>query len=339
MPVLAQTAYLYPGFAELHQPVTLPQGQWTWFPDKTLAGLLVDGTVRLLGVREERRLWRGSAITFYYEGSGEAQLAYLTRGLSYSIYYDLDVDSGSLVGWARVNNRLEQPLSFDHLTFVAGEVPLEVGGHPIMSKAARAYDKMALEAPVPAPEPVYAGSGGGVFRYELADPPVFEPGLTEIPFVRGRTEPVFTWKYSGGFVRSSWLEFQRGYTFMAPAALAGGLVNLRDGGVLLGQTYMSEHPKGEKVQLWLGRDPEGRAERRFEVLKDERKEKAYRVTTSIRNPRSEPVRVEISERFNAREVVLKLPDGAVRTPQGYSIEFTLAPGESREFMYTATLRY
>jgi len=335
----AAKGYLYPGFAEIHDDVLLPPSNWTWFPDDTLSSSLVDGTVRLLGVEELRRVWRKGAITFYYNGSGSAQLAYLTRGLGYGLYYNLDVDSGKLVGWARVSNRLQKPLRFDELTFIAGEVPLRAGNAPVMAKSARAYDVMEAAAPAAAPLPEYSGSGGGVFRYVLKDPPAFEPGTTEIPFLRASSSPVYTWSYAGGFVRGNKVLFNRGYTFEAPAALAGGLVNIRDRGVLLGQTYMNEQAKGSKVQLWLGSDPEGKAERQVTVLKDERKEKAYRVTTTVSNPRDTPVRVEINEGFSAREVSISLPPDARRTPGGYSIEFLLAPGAKRSFSYTVTLRY
>ena len=336
---LANSGYLYPGFAEIHEEVSLPASNWTWFPDSALSGSLVDGTVRLLGVEELRRVWRKGVVTFYYNGSGAAELAYLTRGLGYDLYYNLDVDSGKLVGWAKVNNRLEKALRFDQITFVAGEVPLRAGNARIMKKSARSYDAVEMAAAAPAPMPEYSGSGGGVFRYVLKDPPVFEPGVTEIPFLRASSSPVYTWSYNGGFARGRKIRFNRGYTFEAPAALAGGLVNIRDRGVLLGQAYMNEQSKGSKVQLWLGRDPEGTAERQVTVLKEERRERAYRVTTTVSNPRDTLVRVEIAEGFNAKEIVLSLPRGAERTPNGYRLEFTLAPGTDKTFTYTVTLRY
>ncbi|WP_457630620.1 hypothetical protein [Oceanithermus sp.] len=335
----ASRGYLYPGFAEIHEDVNLPPGSWSWFPSNALAGSLVDGTVRLLGVEEQRRTWRKGVVTFFYDGAGQAQLAYLTRGLGYSLYYDLDVDSGRLTGWAKIDNRLNEPLSFDHLTFVAGEVQLRAGGAPAMDKAARAYEgEMAMAAPAPA-MPEYAGSAGGVFRYELDEPPVLEAGVTELPFIRESADVIYTWTYNGGFTRGERVVFQRGYRFEAPAPLAGGLVNIRDRGVLLGQAYMEETASGGVVQLRLGRDPEGIARRVVTVLKDTRKEKAYRVTTTVSNARRTPVRVEIRESFSAKEVVLDLPKGARRTSRGYAIEFILAPGAERSFTYTVTLRY
>ncbi|ADR36198.1 hypothetical protein Ocepr_0741 [Oceanithermus profundus DSM 14977] len=333
----AQQAFVYTGFAEIHEPIRLPAASWTWFPDAELSGSLVDGTVRLLGVEETRRVWRGGAVIFFYEGAGAAQLAYLTRNLGYSLYYDLDADRGRFVGWSKIENRLGRPLAFERLTFVAGEVPLRSGGAPVMSKSARglALDAVAEAAPMPS----YAGSGGGVYRYVLENPPTLEVGVNELPFLKADLDPVYTWRYQGSFAPVERIAFTRGYTFTAPAALAGGMVNVRADGVLLGQAYMQDAAKGSRVQVWLGADPEGRAERRIDVLKDERKEKAYRVRTTLRNPRSRPVRVELVEGFSARELVLKLPPGAERTPQGYRYVVTLKPGEAREFVYTVTLRY
>ncbi len=335
---VAQEAYVYPHFAEVQEPVRLPGGSWTWFPDADLSRSLVDGTVRLLGVKELRRVWRNGTITFFYGGSGDARLAYLTRNLLYGLYYDLDVDTGALVGWAKVRNGLGRPLALRQLTFVAGEVPLRSGAAPVMAKSVRSMplDAMAEEA---APVPQFSGSGGGVYRYVLKNPPVLEPGVNELPFLRGATEPVYTWRYRGGFALGKLLELTRGYTFEAPAELAAGLVNLRDHGVFLGQTMLRDSAKGAQVQLWLGADPEGKATRRISVLKDERKEKAYRVVTVVENPRELPVRVEFEEFFNARETTLKLPAGAERTPRGYRFVFALRPGEQRTFAYTVNLRY
>ncbi|WP_287372556.1 hypothetical protein [Oceanithermus sp.] len=333
----AQQAFVYNGFAEIHEPVRLPAASWTWFPDAELSGSLVDGTVRLLGVEETRRVWRGGAVTFFYEGAGAAQLAYLTRNLGYSLYYELDADRGRFVGWSKVENRLGRPLAFERLTFVAGEVPLRSSGAPTMAKSARGLvmEDVAEGAPMPS----YAGSGGGVYRYVLDSPPTLEAGVNELPFLKADIDAVYTWRYQGSFAPTKRIAFTRGYTFTAPAALAGGLVNVRADGILLGQAFMQDAAKGSRVQVWLGADPEGRAARRVEVLKDERKEKAYRVRTTLRNPRGQPVRVELGEGFSARELVLKLPPGGERTPQGYRYVVTLKPGEVREFAYTVTLRY
>ena len=61
--------------------------------------------------------------------------------------------------------------------------------------------------------------------------------------------------------------------------------------------------------------------------------------TVLKNPRNEPVRIELVEFFSARQIALKLPSGAERTPQGYRLELVLKPGETRTFDYTVTLRY
>ncbi|WP_457632295.1 hypothetical protein [Oceanithermus desulfurans] len=334
----AQQAFVYTDFAEVHEPVELPGGSWTWFPDEALAGSLVDGTVRLLGVEETRRLWRGGAVTFFYRGAGSAQLAYLTRNLGYSLYYDLDVDRGRLVGWSKIDNRMERALKLERLTFVAGEVPLRAGQAPVMEGKLMARG-LAADVAAEAPAPVYAGSGGGVFRYVLDRPPTLEPGVNELPFLKTDVKPVYTWRFQGSFAQVSKLSFVRGYTLTAPAELAGGLVNVRVDGVLVGQAFLRDAARGSRVQVWLGADPEGKATRNIEVLKDERKEKAYRVRTVLKNPRNEPVRIELVEFFSARQIALKLPSGAERTPQGYRLELVLKPGETRTFDYTVTLRY
>lgn len=78
--VQAQESVVYRGFAELRQPQTLPQNEWTWEPGEALFKSLVPGTLRLIGVIEQSRrvqvaaqqnpltAYVGKELQFYWEG-------------------------------------------------------------------------------------------------------------------------------------------------------------------------------------------------------------------------------------------------------------------------------
>lgn len=276
-------------------------------------------------------------VLFGYRGQGSATLAYLTRGLSWGLRYSLEVGrsedgtaTGELTGWAVLNNSLSQTFNFSRVDLVAGSVPLLEGGlaAPVPMAAPMARSSLSMDAAVGAE---YLGESSGVYRYRLAGAVQLEPGQTELPFLKTRLTPVFYWRYNGSFSGSSELRFERGYRIEAPDNLAGGIVTLRDGGVMVGQSSLGDVGKGLEARLSLGQDPEGRAERKVETLSQGR----YRVTLTLRNPKTYPVEFEIGENFDSRGV-LDFPN-ATRTPEGYRLRLTLRPGEVKVLTYALTL--
>jgi len=82
----AQEVVVYPGFAEVKEPVVLPPSAWVYLAGEKLARM-VPGSLRLLGVEEEERLFQGTAVLFRYRGEGRAWLRYLYTGLSGEVFY------------------------------------------------------------------------------------------------------------------------------------------------------------------------------------------------------------------------------------------------------------
>lgn len=268
-------------------------------------------------------------VIFRYQGQGSATLGYLSRGLSWRLRYTLE--SNDLTGWASLQNGLGIAQRFRQVELVAGAVPLLEGG-------------IAVPKAVPAPAPEarsmaadeglgaeFAGEAGGTFRYRLPGEVNLEPGLTELPFIRTQVQPTYTWTYAGGFNTGSEIRFQRGYRFAAPENLAAGVVSIRDQGVFVGQAALSDTAKGNPVRLSLGPDPDGKAERKLEQLA----QNSFRVTTTVKNPKTYPLEVEISE-FFPRPFTLE-GAGLEKTPEGYRVRFSLNPGQSRTLTYTVTL--
>ncbi|MCL6527688.1 MAG: hypothetical protein K6T57_12505 [Thermaceae bacterium] len=265
----------------------------------------------------------GPKITFRYQGSGPARLSYLTRAVSWNLRYTLE--NGELVGWASLNNSLDRAVQLGRTELVAGVVPVVEGRGMPLGRTPGAAPMMADLAMAE-----FVGEAGGTYRYKLPGEITLEPGSLELPFLRSRVAPVYLWRYQGGFSSAQELTFARGYRFQAPENLAAGTVSLREGSTFVGQASMPDTAKGGEVRLILGPDPEGRALRRLEP----RAQNTYRVITTVQNPKTYPIEVELGESF-PQPFTLEI-QGAERTPEGYRLKFTLAPGQSRTLEYTVT---
>jgi hypothetical protein len=288
----------------------------------------------------------GPRVTFLYQGAGAATLAYLTRALTWSLRYTLE--DGELTGWATLTNALGRPLQLGRTELVAGSVPLLEGGFNVPAPRPETRMLQAAPAMADATEAEFVGEAAGTYRYRLPGVVRLEPGLTELPFMRARVQPVYLWRLQTGFSTERELAFVRGFRFVAPENLAAGVVSIREQGVFVGQAGTSDTAKGNNVTLMLGPDPEGRATRQVEQQARNR----FRVTTSVRNPKSYPIEVEIQEMMpqpftlevldsasgQTANAAVQPGEGLERTPEGYRIRFTLAPGQSRSYVYTLTLQ-
>ena len=318
---------LYPAFAEIAEPVRIEHGVFVWQPGERVAAQRVEDLVWMTGVEVQRRVWRKGALWVFAHGD-RGVLHHLTRGLSGSVRYALEVEKGRLSAWLRVRNALDMPIEVEELRFISGTVPLAGGHRPLPAKA------MARAAS--AEEGAFSGSGGGVFRYRLSGPLLLEPEVTELPLFALPVRPAFYWRYRGPFQKGERLFFRRGYRFQTPKPLATGLLDLFSGEDFLGRVRVPDTYAGERIELELGPATRARSERRIEVLRETPELARYRVTTTVENPGEEAVEVEIVETFHADAVELELPEGE-RRPGGYRVTFLLAPSEAHTYRFQVTL--
>lgn len=323
---------LYPHFAEVAEPVRIERGVYVWQPAGKVAEARIEDLVWLTGAKVQRRVWRGGSLWFFAEGE-RGVLHHLTRGLSGSLRYTLEVDTGRLRAWIRVRNGLGVPLEVAELRFVSGAVPLF--GAP---RTGERMEALAARAAKSDEAPVFAGSTGGVFRYRLRGPVVLEPELTELPLFELTVKPRLYWRYSGAFQRGRRIPFRRGYRFAPEKPLAKGTVDLFAGGDFIGRLGLPDTFAGEPVGLALGPASRARSERRIEVLAERADLRRYRVLTEVQNLGDEPAWVEIEEYFRADAVELKLSEGE-RRPRGYRVTFALPPGGTHRYRYEVVLRY
>jgi len=314
---LAQEVVVYPGFAEIQEPVVLPPAAWVFLGGERLSRI-PQGSLRLLGVEEVERVYQGGVVLFRYRG--EATLRYLYTGLSGEVFYTLE--EGRLTAWARF--RLEgEALEAKRLTLLAGEAPLlSPAGKALPQAAFRALEEALPEAPF------------GLFRYQLEGRKLL-PGLTEIPFLKAAVSPERLLRYQAPFSTERLLPLERGYRFQAPFPLAPGVLEAREGGFFLGQALMPPTPKGEEALVFLGRDLEARLSRKVERVAETQEGITYRVETRLENPYPYPVVLLLSESF-PRPFRLDFP-GATLLPEGYRLQAPLKPQEARTFVYRLTL--
>lgn len=272
----------------------------------------------------------GPKVVFRYQGGGAATLAYLTRGLTWSLRYTLE--DGELTGWAILRNGLGRSLQLGQTELVAGSVPLLEGGFNVPAARSKAWMLQAAPAMADTGEAEFVGEAAGTYRYRLPGEVRLEPGLSELPFMRARVQTMYLWRLRTDFSTERELAFVRGFRFVAPENLAAGVVSIREQGVFVGQANTKDTAKGSQVNLMLGPDPEGRAIRQVEPQSQRR----FRVTTRMHNPKPYPVEVEIQE-VMPQPFTLEGED-LERTPEGYRIHFTLAPNQSRSYAYTLTLQ-
>ncbi|GAA6761463.1 MAG: hypothetical protein WHT26_03180 [Thermus sp.] len=310
---LAQEVTVYPGFAEVKEPLTLPPSAWVYLGGERLEKT-VPGSLRLLGVEEVERLYRPGAVFFRYRGEGEATLRYLYLGLRGEVFYTLE--EGLLTAWARLTLEGE-PLEARRLTLLAGEAPL--------LEKTMAYRALA-EGPGESPF--------GLFRYQLP-PRRILTGTTEFPFLQADLKPTRLLRYQGPFGTARVLPLERGYRFKAPFPLAPGRLEAVEEGLFLGQALLPATPEGEVAEVFLGRDLGARLLRQVEEVAQGEKERSYRVETLLENPYPYPVTLLLFEVF-PQPFRLDFP-GATLLPEGYRLEVAVGPKEARRLVYRLTL--
>lgn len=318
---------LYPAFAEIAEPVRIEHGVFVWQPGERVAAQRVEDLVWMTGVEVQRRVWRKGTLWIFARGE-QGVLHHLTRGLSGSVRYALEVEEGRLSAWLRVRNALDAPIEVEELRFISGSVPLAEGGRPLQVKA--------VARSAPAEEGVFVGGRGGVFRYRLSGPLLLEPEVTELPLFALSVRPAFYWRYRGPFQKGERLFFRRGYRLEAPRPLAAGRLDLFSGGDFLGRVRVPDTYAGEQVELELGPATRAQSKRRVKVLRETPELARYRVTTTVENRGADAVEVEIVETFHADAVELELSEGE-RLPGGYRVAFSLAPGEAHTYRFQVTL--
>ncbi len=207
-------------------------------------------------------------MNFEVEKPGAATVSYLSRALSWSPHYLLEVGANgeaALEAWADIVNIGAEKLDADKVTLVAGKVSIVgFGGNFPAALDYRLNASEDLGRVAAAPSGVESqGENAGNFSYALKQKLTLERGARRsIPFVEPQVsvlklvKPTLFNRYdsSRGQNVADW-QAKRVYRLSSDTFLPTGPITVREAGQLVGQVQMRDAAPQDKVDLELGYDP------------------------------------------------------------------------------------
>lgn len=207
-------------------------------------------------------------MNFEVEKPGQATLSYLSRALSWSPHYALEVGANgkaAIEAWADLSNMSLERVEADKVQLVAGKVNIVgFGGNP---QAPIDYPVVALEDSGRAVGATAAvqnqGENAGNFSYLLRQKLTLERGSRRsVPFVEPKItvikliKPALSNRYDSrsGQNVADW-QSKRVYRLSSDTFLPTGPITVREAGQLLGQVQMRDAAPEDPVDLELGYDP------------------------------------------------------------------------------------
>ncbi|GGR01135.1 hypothetical protein [Deinococcus ruber] len=255
------------------------------------------------------------SILFRLKAAGKGVVSYLTRGLSWTPRYTLQVTSGTadraaLRALADIRNATTQAYRVSSTELFAGEVKIESDG------VSQTIPPLSGYLPLPAvpiagaamSSPVPLDTINGLYRYGLNTAYVLQPRST-------LTLPFLTPKLSS-FLRYATLDssfspldsqgvLDRSYRLKADQNLPGGIVTVREAGRIVGQASMPDTARNREIRLTLGRDPDLSYTRHAETLgTTPNNGGTYRVTYVFTSNKDRAFPVEVREQIDGRKVLL-----------------------------------
>jgi hypothetical protein len=277
---------------------------------------------------------------------GKTNLSYLTRALTWSPRYTLNVsgDTGRLTAWADIRNAGATPYNIPELTLVAGQINLEnvqenrnfQSNQAQNFTAARAEDVSSVQA-------VGESAGLQIFKYPKA---LMLGGgtTTSVPFINVATKLERILDYTGFFSDTprQVLPMQRLYRVQSDTDLPSGVVTVREDNRVVGQARVSDTPKAERANLFVGSDFDLRLTRTSQVITRTNTLAKFKVVFTLTNTKTRPINIRLRENLgtngNYTLDAVSLPN-LRRETEGLNASTTLAPNQKFEGSYTITFKY
>ncbi|WP_291429692.1 hypothetical protein [Deinococcus sp.] len=252
-----------------------------------------------------------------------ANLLYRTGALFWRPRYELNPGgaAATLAALAQVSNLSDQPFTAQKVDLYGGNVwqPYQTTAVPVAySEAMAGTTGTANAATVP------SGAGGGALdqirsvgevrglqRYTLPGGLTIGRGETlTLPFLQPKvsdfTRYASVQSYFNG--QGSAGSGSRHYKFTLSQSLPTGLIDVREGGLLVGSVQLPAVPAGKPVDLDLGADSALRYEKAVKRTGQEKNEKgqvlstSYQVTYSFTSTKGAATKVNVREQLYARSV-------------------------------------
>ena len=273
---------------------------------------------------------------------GTANLLYLTRGLTWSPRYTLNLagDAAKLESWADVRNAAGLEYRAPNLSLLAGEVNLafeqpgpEFGGpRPTPALAARAAEDRVTAT----------GESAGLQTFKYPQPVILPArATTSVPFVDAKASVERSFEYYNGFQTQAKtvVPLSRIYTLKSDADLPAGVITVREDGRMVGQTRIGDSPKAEGAVMNLGVDFDLRLTRTVQALERTKTTAKFKVAFNLTNTKNRPVSIKLREvignNFTLEQTVLP---NLKRTEDGFTAAATLQPGARLEASCVVVLK-
>ncbi len=276
---------------------------------------------------------------------GKSNLSYLTRALTWSPRYTLNVtnDTGRLTAWADLRNAGATPYNVPEITLLAGQINLESGQQNQNFQSNQVQNLQARADTVSNVEAIGESAGLQIFKYPKALT-LAGGTTTSVPFLNKSTKLERILDYTASFSETprQVVAMQRLYRVQSETDLPAGVFTVREDNRVVGQARIGDTPKAERANLYLGADFDLRLLRTTEVITRTNTSAKFKVVFSLTNTKTRPVMIRLRENLgttgNYNLDAVSLPN-LRRESEGLNASTTLAPNQKFEGSYTITYKY
>ncbi len=276
---------------------------------------------------------------------GPASLTYLTRALSWTPRYTLNVgaDKVDLESWADVRNQSNLTYQAPSLGLIAGQVNLLAGeddGVPRPTAAPVAFSKLADAGPANV-QATGESAGLQTFKYPSAAT-LPARSTTTVPFLQTRVTLDRVLEYVSGWnpTPRQVLPLNRLYVLKAESDLPAGLVTVREEGRVVGQARIDDSPRAEGARFGLGADFDLRLTRTVQALERTKTTARFKVAFSLSNTKTREVTIRLREILGQGWTLEQaIMPNLKKDTEGVTAEARLAPGARLEASFTVLFKY
>jgi hypothetical protein len=275
--------------------------------------------------------------------SGDATVSYLSRGISWSPRYVMNVKTDGSVkmdSLADIRNGTTSSVAVNTSELIAGQVDLSDNGpRPYPTVNYQMQKNAGADQAAEAPSIGEGLEGAGIYSFPLNKSfelsanssyslPFLEPKLSLERFAALKVG--FNPSYSKG-------KFNRLYRFKSDSLLPAGIITVRDEGRVVGQGRLSDVAVNEISNLTLGADPDISYVRSVKIIEQTKTSVKYQINLTVSSSKAREVNLEYVEQFDGSNITLE--GKADRTDEGLKISAKLPAKGKLERSYTLKFIY
>jgi hypothetical protein len=276
---------------------------------------------------------------------GPASLTYLTRALSWTPRYTLNVgaDKVDLESWADVRNQSNLVYQAPSLGLIAGQVNLIAGEEDGVQRPSPAPVAFSKAADSGVANVQATGESAGLQTFKYPSPATLPArSTTTVPFLQTRVTLDRVLEYVSGWnpTARQVLPLNRLYVLKAESDLPAGLITVREEGRVVGQARVDDSPRAEGARFGLGADFDLRLTRTVQALERTKTTARFKVAFSLSNTKNREVTIRLREILGQGWTLEQtIMPNLKKDTEGVNAEARLAPGARLEASYTVLFKY